>query len=281
MSEPTAPPRRRRRRVLIATAIAGVVLAAGVATFAVLWSRDTTRPVSIAEAVQRAGRARSGADQSSAATTLRPAAGIYQYRGEGTEQLDTPPRSQSQGVVIPGTVTHLGDRCWEFRVDYNTNHWQSWKYCSSGKDLTEQGGSFFQRLDLVVTKVETSAAYTCDPPADTIRAEQRVGDQWDQRCHGTSSAASGEVIAAGPYRYLGQEDLDIGGTRVKALHYRWSRTLTGGQTGAEAGDFWFDAETGLPLQNRRVVTVHSDSPIGQVTYHEQGNFRLVAITPTR
>jgi hypothetical protein len=281
VSGPTAPPRRRRRRVRIVAAIVGVVLVAAGATFVLLWNRVSTRPVSIAEAVERAGAAGNGTDQPATAVPFRPAAGVYQYRGEGTEELDKPPRSQSQGVGIPGTVTDLGDRCWSFRVDYNTDHWQSWDYCSTGTGLTEQGGSFYQRLDLVVTTVETSATYTCDPPADTIRATQRVGDQWKQDCHGTSTAASGEVVAAGPYRYLGQEDLDIRGTRVKAFHYRWSRTLTGGQTGTEAGDFWFDAETGLPLQNRRVITVHSDSPIGQVTYTEQGSFRLESMTPTR
>ncbi len=57
--------------------------------------------------------------------------------------------------------------------------------------------------------------------------------------------------------------------------------MTGGQTGTEAGDFWFDAETGLPLRNRRVVTVHSGSSIGGVTYDEKGSFVLVSMTPTR
>ena len=281
MNGQTAPPRRRHRRARIVAAIVAVVLVAATATFVVLWNRVTTRPVSIPEARRRAGAAGYGTDQSATATPLRPAAGIYAYRGEGTEELDKPPRSQSQGPGIPGTVTHLAGRCWKFRVDYNTNHWQSWDYCSTGSGLTEQGGSFFQRLDMVITKVETSSTYTCDPPADTIRAAQRVGDQWKQNCHGTSTTATGEIIAAGPYRYLGQEDLNIGGRRVKALHYRWSRTLTGGQTGTEAGDFWFDAETGLPLRNRRVVTVHSDSPIGRVTYDEKGSFLLASMTPTR
>ena len=34
-----------------------------------------------------------------------------------------------------------------------------------------------------------------------------------------------------------------------------------GQTGTEEVDVWFDAETGLPLRNRRVITVSSDSLI--------------------
>jgi len=95
----TAPLRSRRRRVRIVAAIVGVVLVAAVATFVVLWNRVTTRPVSIAEAVKRAGAAGDGTDQPAPATPFRPAAGVYQYHGEGTEELDTPPRSQSQALV--------------------------------------------------------------------------------------------------------------------------------------------------------------------------------------
>ena len=102
-----------------------------------------------------------------------------------------------------------------------------------------------------------------------------------QECHGTSTSANGAVISSGPYRYLGGDDLDVGGRQVKALHHRRERTLTGGQTGTEAGDLWFDADTGLPVRNERTIEVHSDSPLGRVTYHETGSFHLVTMRPTR
>ncbi len=68
---------------------------------------------------------------------------------------------------------------------------------------------------------------------------------------------------------------------MTALHYHRLRTLTGGQTGTEDINVWFDAETGLPLKNQRVITVRSDSMIGGVTYDEEGSFRLASMTPTR
>jgi len=275
------PPQRRRRRVRVAAAVVGAVVIAGVATFIVLWSRVSTQPVSMDEARRRADGAGQGTDQPTAATHFRPAAGIYRYRGEGTERLDKPPTSQTQGPDIPGTVTHLDGTCWRLRVDYNTNHWQSWDYCSTGTALTERAGAFFQRLDLVVAQVETSSMYTCDPPVDAIRAAQRAGDHWTQECRGTSTGSTGEVNSAGPYTYVGQEELVIGGSRVKALHYHRSRTLTGAQTGTEDINVWFDVDTGLPLKNQRAITVHSDSLIGGVTYDENGSFQLASMTPTR
>ena len=274
------PARRRRRRIRIGAAIVGIVAVTGVLTFVLLWTRVSSRPVTIDEARQRADAAGQGTDRSSEAAPFRPAVGIYRYRGEGTERLDKPPTSQTQGPDIPGTVTHLEGGCWRLRVDYNTNHWQSWDYCSTGTGLTERAGAFYQRLDLVVTEVETSSTYTCDPPVDAIRPAQRAGDQWMQECRGTSTGTSGEVVSTGPYTYLGPESLDIGGNKVEALHYRRSRTLTGGQTGTEDVEVWFDADTGLPLRNQRNITVRSDSLIGGVTYEEDGSFSLVSRTPT-
>lgn len=274
-------PVRRHRRAWIIVALVGVALVVGVATFLVLLRRASTRSVSVDEARDRAGATGYGDDESATPSPLRPAAGVYRYRGDGTERLDRPPTSEAQGPDIPGTVTHLGGGCWRLRVDYNTNHWQSWDYCPTDGGLAESGGAFFQRLDLVAFDVETSSTYICEPPADAIRAGQEVGDEWAQECHGTSTSAKGEVISSGPYRYLGGDDLDVGGRQVRALHYRRERTLTGGQTGTEAGDLWFDADSGLPVRNERSIEVHSDSPLGQVTYHETGSFHLVTMTPTR
>ena len=272
------PGRRRHHRARIVGAIVGVALIAGAATFVVLWNRGSSRPVSIEEARRRAGAP--GTDESTGAVPFRPAAGIYRYRGEGTEHLEKPPLTQTQGPDIPGTVTHLEGRCWRLRVDYSTNHWQSWDYCPADSGLTENAGAFFQRLDLVVATVDTSSTYTCDPPVDAIRATQRAGDHWMQECRGTSTGSDGEVISSGPYTYVGPERLDIGGTKVATLHYHRSRNLTGGQTGTEDVNVWFDAATGLPVRNQRVITVHSTSLIGGVTYEENGSFQLESMNPT-
>lgn len=272
------PGRRRRHRARIVGAIVGVALIAGVATFVVQWNRPSSRPVSVEEAARRPGAP--GTDQSTDAEPFRPAAGVYLYRGEGTERLDTPPLTQTQGPEIPGTVTHLEGGCWRLRVDYSTNHWQSWDYCPAASGLTENGGAFFQRLDLGVATVDTSSTYTCAPPVDAIRVTQRAGDRWMQECRGTSTGSDGEVISSGPYTYVGEERLDIGGTNVAALHYHRLRNLTGGQTGTEDVDVWFDAATGMPVRNQRVITVHSSSLIGGVTYEEHGSFQLVSMNPT-
>ncbi len=46
--------------------------------------------------------------------------------------------------------------------------------------------------------------------------------------------------------------------------------LTGSQAGTEDVNVWFDVVTGLPLRNQRVITVHSGSLIGGVTWGYTG-----------
>jgi hypothetical protein len=85
------PRRRRRHRVRIVGAIVGVALLAVVATVVVLWNRNSSQPVSIEEARRRAGTVQPRTDPSVGAVPFQPAAGVYRYRGEGTEHLDKPP----------------------------------------------------------------------------------------------------------------------------------------------------------------------------------------------
>lgn len=270
-------PRRRRRGRIVAAA--GLVISLGVVvTVVVLWNRVTVHPVSMDAARERAGTA---SGPSTPLAPLVPAAGVYRYRGTGTEHLDRPPRTQRQGPDIPGTVSDLGGGCWRFRVDYSNKHWQSWDYCATATALTENAGSFFQRIELGPVSVDTSSTVTCDPPVDAIRLTQVVGDRSRQACHGTSTASDGEVTSTGPYTFVGEERLDIDGQQVTTLHYHRVRTLGGAQHGTEDVNTWFEATTGLPVRNSRVITVHSDSVLGTVTYTERGSFTLVSLTPTR
>lgn len=274
-AEPS-PHRRHRRRIV---AVASLVVALGVVvTATVMWNRVTVHPVSMDTARERAGL---DSAPSTPAAPLVPAAGVYQYRGAGSERLDRPPRTQPQGPDIPGTVTSLGRGCWRLRVDYNSNHWQSWDYCSTGTALTETAGAFFQRIDLGPVSVDTSSSYTCDPPVDAIRLTRTAGDRWRQSCRGTSTASEGVVTSAGPYTFVGEEEIDVGGRPVATLHHHRVRNLGGAQSGTEEVDTWFDASTGLPVRNSRLITVRSDTVLGAITYTEEGSFTLASLTVTR
>jgi hypothetical protein len=283
VSEPTDPTtteqhhRRPSRRVVIVIVVGVVVLlGATIGVGAYLWQQDDARPVTLEEARERLDG--EGGDGSTGAG-LVPAEGVYRYRGSGTESLSTPPKSQSEGPELPATVIHDGEGCWTFRIDYSTNHWQDWHYCARDGDLVEHGGDTFQRWDFVVTAIDNTSTFVCDPPNVVLRATATAGDSWRQSCDGTNSEVEGTTVSAGPMRFVGIERFDVGSRTVDALHYVQRRTISGAQRGENTSDLWF-ATNGLPLRNKRHITVESDSPIGSITYTEDGTFTLTSLEPS-
>lgn len=264
--------RRRRRRVVLTV----VAVAAAAVVGWLSWNRSSARQVSQREALARFHPLRSATGG-----PVRPAQGVYTYTGTGHESISIPPKSQAQGPEMPGTVTWRPDGCWVLRIDFSTNHWETWIYCPRPEGMVELGGQSFQRWPLVVTDVTNTSTFTCDPPAVTIRPAMRAGDRWQQSCRGTSTATKGDAVSAGTYSFVGSDVVVVGSVRVPAFHFVQDRTLSGAQRGTQRADMWFRAPDGLPLRNERSVHVKTDSVVGTVTYTETGSFTLARATTAR
>ena len=260
---------RRGRWIVGGLFVLLVVLAVVVS---VRWVQGRAEPVDPDDVANPTGSTRPAQP-----AVLRPPQGVYVYEGSGTDRIDPPPTQQTQGPTMPAAVTHEADGCWTFRIDYSTNHWQSWRYCPTDGGLDEVGGQSFQRWDFGAFANETTSTFECDAP--TIRADQQVGDEWTQSCTGSSTGVDGTTVSEGPYRFVGTETLDIGGEPVSAHRYHRDRTTSGNQTGSESADVWFSAATGMPLRNSRQLEAVSDTVIGEVRYTEDGEFELTSLTP--
>lgn len=276
-------PRRRRRRWIVLGAVVGALIATGIA-FAFVLDRQPG-PASVDEAVDEfAG----GGDHDDGAGGARnpPPDGVYVYEGAGSESLSILPGSHDQGPRLPGTVTHRDGGCWDFRIEYHEDHWQEWHYCPGGDattgtragDLVEQGGVTYQAWDLGVAAIGNTSTFRC---ADSvvIRAGAEPGDRWHQECTGTSDTVDGTTVSAGATRFVGEETVTVAGEDVPALHYHQVRDMSDAQRGRQVEDFWFRASDGLPLRNTRSASIDSDSPVGAITYAEDGEWRLTSLTP--
>jgi len=263
-----------RRRVVLGV-VAALAVAIAVVVGIVVWGGSSGHEVSSDEAGRRIGTATSIAPVQG---VLRPEQGVYRYRGSGTDALSTPPKEQLEGPDMPATVTHRPDGCWTFRIDFHSNHWQSWEYCATDGILDERGGSTFQRWDFGVFANETTSTFACDSSV-TIRLDAEPGDEWTQTCHSEPTDDPAASRSAGPYRFVGAETLTIGGEPVEALHYHRERTMSGGQDGTEQADVWFAAADALPLRNERRIEVRTDTIIGETTYTEDAEFELQSIEP--
>jgi hypothetical protein len=260
----------------VVAAVVVLAVAGGATAFAVAWRDRGAKEASVEDAL---ARFRAGGESGGAAA-LRPAAGVYTYGGSGRERLSVLGTSQRWGASLPATVTHDGE-CWRLRVDFSTNHWQDWRYCPDRGVLREAGGTTSQRFDFVAFTADDVNVFTCEPPNDVVRGDAEPGDSWAQRCEGRSTTRGTHAVSSGTTTFVGIEEIDVGGERVPAFRYRAERTLSGDQAGTDTSETWFSLRDGMVLRQTRSVHVESPSPLGTVTYTEDGSFTLTSLTPRR
>jgi len=268
----------RRPPRVVPLAVLLVLLVAGGARLAVAWINRGAEEASTRDVIERYRREAGGGAGTSG--FLRPARGVYTYRASGTERLSILGTAQQWGPTMPATLTTGADGCWTLRIDYSTNHWQEEDYCPSGNRLLDEGGRGYQSFDFGAAKIGDTTVFTCDPPGEVIRVDARPGESWPQSCEGRSQGSGTTVRSAGTNTFVGIEELVIGGRKVPALHYRQRRTLSGDQTGTEDTHSWYAVGDAMLLRATHDTTVRSPSPIGEVTYTEQGEFRLTSLRPT-
>jgi len=269
------PRRTRRRRWPWVVGGLVVVVAAGAAW--VTLATNHAHEVSMQQAEQHMG---TGAGTPGAADG-RPAPGVYEYRGSGTEHLSLPPLSQGEGPIIPGTVTLQGVHCWVFRVDYSSHHWQTWDYCRHGADTWEAGGQTWQLWAVGPLNVTNTSTFHCAPKTMSLPGSASPGQQWWGHCTGTNTSVSGTTVSAGPYRFIGLSTMSVGGRAVRAAEFLRLRSDTGAQHGTERSEVWLDASTGLPLRLQQSITVTTDTEFGTSTYTQKGVLTLASLSVHR
>ncbi len=277
-AEPSKPtPAWRRHPWVLAL---GVVVGLIVVAFAVPSIRYVLRghpgAKSVSSAVQQYRKSTAG---DAPARFVGPRPGVYQAKGSGTEKISFPPNSQTDGTVMPITVTALGKGCWRWRIDYNTAHWHEYDFCPGQGTLLLEAQRNFQRWDFGALTVTNLGSYTCSPPAPVVVTNPHPGQSFEHHCTGTNTASAGASDVAGPVTIVGTTTLTIGGHRVPALHQTRLEHLTGSQQGTVTEQWWFDADTGLPLRAERQYTVSSSSTIGPVHYTETGSWQLTSLEP--
>jgi hypothetical protein len=267
------PPRRRGRwRWLLLVSLA-LLIGAGAVTFLAL-VRDEPDQRSVGDALE-AFREGAGAGEG-AASPLRPSAGVYVAQGQGEERLSFPPLSGGYGAEVPITVGHEADGCWRLKVDVSDAHWQSWRFCPGDEPgvLFDLGGETFQRWDLGATTLDNLSTFSCDPDSILLDVTATPGTSWAERCEGGNSEVSGTTVSEGTSTFVGTEVRRIDGVDVETRHYRQERTLSGAQTGTTVTDWWFAVDTGLPVASVIEARADTDSPIGAITYTEEGSWQL-------
>jgi hypothetical protein len=206
---------------------------------------------------------------------------VYVYDAAGRESLSFLGTRQPQGPASPGTIVLRPNGCWQFRIDFNSFHRQTWIRCSTGRKLSESGGTTDQRFDFGVFAKSEHADITCDPTFVVADPAASPGTRSPIRCIGRSRTTKTTFEQTGVATFVGREDVIVGGVRVPGLHTREDMRLSGDQTGEVHVDIWFAPTNGLPLKEAHNIRVVSPAPapLNHVTYREQGKWQLTSLTP--
>jgi hypothetical protein len=256
-----------------------VVVLAGAGTFAYLWSDSGAHAVPSSVAIQRflqeGGTAGSGPGTG-------PAPGVYSYHGTGTESLTVPPKSQTEGPGIPGTVVRRAGGCFEFRLDFSDYHWQSWDYCVRDGALVSPSRAGYYNWDFVAFHVDDTSTFVCRPSITTVAGHLVPGASHAVACTGHNDHLSiGPVFMHGTSTLVRAADLTIGTRRLASVLVSEKVTFSGGQSGSNVSDTWFSVTDGLPLRGTWHTTVSTASPVGTSTLDAHGDFTLDSVTPQR
>ena len=259
-------------------AMVSVVLVLGGGLFVWRWEQRGPGRASVGDAV---GRFRASSTSRPLSRSREPRPGVYLYAGIGGESLSFLSTRQAQGPDEPGTVTLEPSGCWQFRIDFNSFHDQTWNRCSARGRLVETGGTTGQRFDFLTFKTSEHSDVTCKPPIVLADVAAAPGRHWPVQCTGHSETTKTTFAQTGVSVFVGREVIEVGRKSVPALHTREDLRLSGGQTGEVRVDVWFATASGLPLKEAHLIRVASPAPapLNHVTYTEIGNWQLTSTTP--
>jgi len=268
---------RRRRWVLLGIGVVAVVV---LSTFAFGFVRYELRSHPGAKSVGSAVHAfHSGPDvTANGSPYAQPAAGVYTLGGQGHEQISFPPNTQNDGAVMPATVQYLSSGCWRWHIDYNVAHWEEFDFCPTAAGLGQPVNRNSQSWDFGALKISNQATLTCPSTTVVLPPDPRAGTTLHWSCPEVNTVA-GSGRSTTTATIVGTGTLQIGGTAVTAVHEQQKTTVTGAQKGAVTEDWWFSTSTGLPLQVQRHIVIHTNSPLGAITYTENGSWTMSSLTP--
>ncbi len=255
---------RRLRIILVSVGAAVVVVGAGLAAVRWVVLRDTAAPASLGDALARYRAA-------SAASSTPVPTGVYLYSTTGSESVsalggtthDYPARS---------TITVTEAPCgMALRWDVLRTRSVTWRVCAApapgaAQRLTgwSERHQFFGQDD--------ATDWTCSP-ADWLPAAGAPGEARPYRCDG------GDTVQSGTLTVVGTEAVNVGGARVRAVHLRIAQDDAGAARGRILDERWLEPRSGLPVRLRYRVRSVNDSPVGDVTFTEEYDLRLLSLEP--
>jgi hypothetical protein len=266
--------RRAPRRWEWALAITGLVVAAVLAWR--LAFRDSSKPVSVSEAVSDYRSTKPSDPPRSGTAGPDPAPGVYVFRTEGAERIADTPLGSTEHLYPVRTAVVVGREGCGF-----AEQWVPLSGRSRTLLLCRGSGGWTMRRAVdtrTFFSIEATREYACGEGA--LQAPLRTSRQlsWTSMCTASGFSNFAETARS---RLLGRETLTVGSRRVPAFHVRDEVQQTGGTRGRAVRDTWRRATDGLLLRleyrEESVMSTH----VGDVRLGDRYELELTSLTPRR
>jgi hypothetical protein len=266
---------------LIAAAVV-VIVTGSAAAAAVACSTYSEAPIDPVPDAASGGDGSTNPDSSSPQPTWLPTEGAYRYRVDGRQELrafQLNPLTRDEGPIAPAEIRREpGTDCWKLRIclvggkceDAPTGGYSevSLSFCVDAGRLELRRAVERSRWQLWNGDYRNAVSdMTCDPGQATYAQRDLSMTSWSHVCQGAVDTQY-RFASSGPYRFIGQESMMVGGVSVPAFRFSEERvvanTTSGAPAGKQIGEYWF-AANGMPLRLRRGVELETDFGIGKVT----------------
>lgn len=264
--------------------LVGAFAVAGGVTFACNAYEEASPPEPTGDA--GTGDTSTGVDSGEPEKQWIPREGSYRYRVDGHQELrvtNLEPVSRDEGPVVPAEIRReAGTDCWRFRICFVSGKCDdapagaysevSLSFCVESARLELRKAVERSRWLLVGQWYAAVSEMTCEPGQATYARTDLSVTSWSHVCQGSVDNKAA-FASSGPYRYIGEETVMVGGTAVPARHFTEERDVVEGVDGApdgtQIGEYWL-AANGLPVRLRRGVNLVTDVPIGVATFTQSG-----------
>ena len=267
--------KHRTLKLVVLTAVVTLVFAAAsaYATLRIVFRAKPVQSASVDQAVADFRSAKPGA--AAAANAALPVGGVYTYRSSGASDLKVPlfgTEHRDLPETVPAVLLSDGD-CWDLTVRFFEEHRWTTRYCR-GED-----GALHHPVSETVNVhfgQRVTASSACKPD-EVILAKMSPGASWRQSCATENDSGMGGPSAVDTeMTFIGIEEVEVGGAKVKTLHIHREVTMSGRQTGTTTRDYWFGDSTGLLVKFRHRM---KSSGIGDID--QAWDLQLTELTPSK
>lgn len=249
-----------------------VVAALGGAVVYQLIPKDSTSRETFSQALARfRTEMRRASDLPSHASAPIPPYGVYRYRTDGSESIDTTAFSTAHNYDGVSTISLTPTRCgvmehWQPLAE----RWSEGNLCA-GADSTRvvwvrDFHEFFERSKEV--------SYDCTGGEAPYSMQLRAGDRWETRC----SSDQGNIVSR--VQVIGIEKVPVAGKQIDSVHLRARASLSGDPDGSDVRDSWIRRTDGLLLRRVDRSGAHVDVS-GGGDFEEEYELHLLSTKPQR